>query len=225
MAKSLSARQVIEIRHRSIELQGEWGRCLGTIDRHGVVFVWGNSGNGKTTAVVSLCKELSRFGRVLYVSLEEGFSMSFQNTLRRLGVQESGNRFQVVERATLEEIDERLSKPKSPEFIVIDSFQYLQMSYKRYIAFREAHGNKLIIFVSHADGKQPAGRAAKSVKYDAMLKIWVEGYKAFSKGRFIGETGEAVIWDKGADEYWCKEKTSAESKTKIEHEDETDGDE
>lgn len=210
MAKSLSARQVLGIRRRSLELSGEWGRCLGTIDRHGVVFVWGNSGNGKSTAVVSLCKELSVFGQVLYASLEEGYSLSFQNTLRRLGVQECGSRFQVVEGASIDEIDERLSRPKSPEFVVIDSFQYLQMSYRRYIAFKEAHRNKLIIFVSHAHGKQPEGRAACSVKYDAMLKIWVEGYKAFSKGRFIGETGEAVIWQKGADEYWCKDNNSNE---------------
>ena len=31
--------------------------------------------------------------------------------------------------------------------------------------------------------------------YDATLKIWVEGFKAFSKGRFIGDKGEFTIWD------------------------------
>lgn len=35
--------------------------------------------------------------------------------------------------------------------------------------------------------------------YDASLKIWVEGYKAFSKGRYIGSNGgEYVIWEDGA---------------------------
>jgi len=204
MAKSLSAKQVLGLRKNTIRLGGEWEGCLGEMDRHGVVFVWGNSGNGKTNAVVSLCKELTQYGTALYVSLEEGFSFSFQETLRRLGMQDCHSRFQVVDSITIDELDERLSKPKSPEFVVIDSFQYLQIGYKRYIAFKEAHRNKLIIFVSHADGKQPEGRAARSVKYDAMLKIWIEGFKAFSKGRFIGETGEAVIWDKGAEEYWCR---------------------
>lgn len=41
----------------------------------------------------------------------------------------------------------------------------------------------LIIFISHADGKNPAGRSAKSVMYDASLKIYIEGYRAFSKGK------------------------------------------
>lgn len=195
----------MSIRHKTVNLEGEWGKCIGEMDRHGVAFIWGNSGNGKSSAVASLCKELARFGKVMYVSLEEGTSLSFQKTISRFGLDECGANFQVLESATVDELDERLSRPKSPEFIVIDSFQYLQMSYRRYIAFKEAHRNKLIIFVSHAHGKQPEGRAACSVKYDAMLKIWVEGYKAFSKGRFIGETGEAVIWQKGADEYWCKD--------------------
>lgn len=201
MARSLSARQVLEIRREEIALGGEWEDCVGTMDRHGVVFVWGNSGNGKSSAVISLCKELARYGKVLYLSKEEGFSLSFQNALRRFGMTECGKRFQVID-CDMEELDERLSRKRSPEFVVIDSFQYVQMGYRQYLAFKERHPDKLLVLVSHADGKQPSGRAARSVMYDAGLKIWIEGYKAFSKGRFIGRTGEAVIWQKGAEEYW-----------------------
>nr|DAL37874.1 MAG TPA_asm: hypothetical protein [Caudoviricetes sp.] len=76
------------------------------------------------------------------------------------------------------------------------------MNYREYIRFKEAHRDKLIIFISHAQGKAPRGSAAQSVMYDATLKIWVEGFKAFSKGRFIGEKGEYTIWDEGANRYW-----------------------
>ena len=41
--------------------------------------------------------------------------------------------------------------------------------------------------------------------YDATLKIWVEGFKAFSKGRFIGEKGNYTIWEEGANKYWGEE--------------------
>ena len=202
----MTARQVLEVRHKEILLGGEWGRCVGAMSRHGVVFFWGNSGNGKTSAVLSLCRELARFGRVLYVALEEGCSLSFQNAVRRSGLADCGSRFQVLRKATLEELDERLSRKKSPEFVAIDSFQYLNMSYRQYVSFKLRHQDKLLILISHADGKQPAGRAAKSVIYDADLKIWVEGWTAFSKGRFIGETGKAVLWEKGADGYWGEKK-------------------
>ncbi|MEA4949586.1 MAG: ATP-dependent serine protease, partial [Petrimonas sp.] len=52
------------------------------------------------------------------------------------------------------------------------------------------------------DGKQPAGRAAKSVMYDADMKIWVEGYRAISKGRYIGEKGYFDVWPEKALRYW-----------------------
>lgn len=205
-SKPLSAAQVLSIKRKTIQLDGAWGDCLGEIDRTGVVLVWGQSGNGKSSAVMSLAKELTKHGKVLYVSLEEGYALSFQNTLRRYSMQECGARFQVVTGEDFESISARLSKRRSADFIVIDSFQYTQLNYKRYLAFKKKYSNKLIIFVSHADGKQPAGRAAVSVKYDADQKIWVEGYKAISNGRYMGATGEYVIWEKGAADYWGRKK-------------------
>ena len=202
MAKSLSAQKALSIKRRTIQLEGAWGDCFGEIDRTGVVFFWGQSGNGKSSAVMSLAKELTKHGKVIYISLEEGLSYSFQNTLRRYSMQDCGARFQVVAGETMEDLSKRLLKHKSPDFIIIDSFQYTQMSYRSYIEFKNKHSNKLLIFVSHADGKQPAGRAARSVKYDASLKVWVEGYRAFSNGRFFGSTGICDIWAEQAQKYW-----------------------
>lgn len=211
MARSLTAKEILGIHRQSITLTGEWGNCIGTMDRHGVVMIWGNSGNGKTSAVISLCRELCNFGKTLFVSLEEGFSLSFQNTLKRFDMESCGSKFQVIDKATPEELIERLSKPRSAEFVVIDSYQYLGLSYRQYLEFKAKLPNKLLIFLSHADGKQPSGRAAKAVKYDAMLKIWVEGYVAHSNGRFIGPTAKAVIWEQGAYEYWNLNRSGNES--------------
>jgi len=38
--------------------------------------------------------------------------------------------------------------------------------------------------------------------YTADLKIWVEGYRAFSKGRTFGELGYYTIWPERAEAYW-----------------------
>lgn len=88
MGKSLSVSQALSIRRSTLRLEGGWGNCVGEIDRTGVVFFWGKSGNGKTSAVLSFGKELARFGRVLYNSLEEGLSVSFLNALRRHAMQD-----------------------------------------------------------------------------------------------------------------------------------------
>ena len=201
MARTLSAKQVLTIKFDTIRLGGGWDECVGEIETTGVWFIWGNSGNGKTSAVVSLCKELSAFGKVLYNSREEGVSLTMQNTLRRYGMGELGSRFQLAN-MSLQELDEKISQQRSPKFVVLDSFQFMGLTYKDFRAFCEKHKNKMLIFVSRTRGRQPEGRAAISAMYDASCKIWVEGYKAFSKGRFVGATGEMTIWEEGAKKYW-----------------------
>jgi hypothetical protein len=201
MARTLSAKQVLTIKFDTIRLGGGWNECVGEIETTGIWFIWGNSGNGKTSAVVLLCKELSAFGKVLYNSREEGVSLTMQNTLRRYGMGELGSRFQLAN-MSLQELDEKISQQRSPKFVVLDSFQFMGLTYKDFRAFCEKHKNKMLIFVSRTRGRQPEGRAAISAMYDASCKIWVEGYKAFSKGRFVGTTGEMTIWDEGAKKYW-----------------------
>ena len=206
MARTLSAKQVLAKKFKTIELGGKWDDCIGSIGRKGVVFFWGNSGNGKTSAVVLFCKALCQLGlRGIYLSKEEGTDLTMQNTLRRLGMTDCGRLFQIDGRMSLDELSDRLAKPRSADFCVIDSVQYVQMTYKRFLEFKERHKNKLIILVSQTKGRAPDGRPATRMMYDASLKIWVEGYKAFSKGRFIGPTGEYTIWEDGAKKYWeCK---------------------
>jgi hypothetical protein len=89
--------------------------------------------------------------------------------------------------------------------MVIDSIQYAGLTYERYKRLKEKHRSKLIVLVSHADGKMPEGRSSKKIMYDATLKIWCEGYRAISKGRYIGPNGGTfTIWEDGSAKYWGK---------------------
>ena len=203
MKRSISAVQALAVRNRTLEVAPEWKGCLGDeISRHGIVFIWGNSGNGKSSAVMAFAKMLAGIGKVLYVSREEGYGLSFQNTLRRFGMQECGASFQVIDKENIESLVERLSKPRSPEFVIIDSVQAMGIGSRQYKQLREQFRSKLLVLVSQADGKRPLGRAAVNMMYDADLKIWVEGHIAFSKGRYMGETKEFVTWEEGAQRYW-----------------------
>jgi hypothetical protein len=202
MARALSVREILSMKKAVLPFEGKWADAFGAPERTGVWFVWGNSGNGKTSFVMQLCKELCKYGRVAYNSLEEGDCLTVQNNLIAHGFSAAVRKLHVLNCEPIDELSVRMKRRKSPDFYVIDSFQYTQMSYKEYIRFKEKHRDKLIIFTSHADGRNPAGRAAKSVMYDATLKVWVEGWKAFSKGRFIGSTGEYVVWQAGAERYW-----------------------
>lgn len=194
-------REVLSMKFETFPFEGAWFDAFGTPERRGVWMIWGNTGNGKTSFVMQLCKELCKYGRVAYNSLEEGACLTMQNTLRRFNMQEVNRRFLLLNAEPIDLLSLRLKRQKSPDFIVIDSFQYTQMTYAQYIKFKEQHRNKLLIFISHASGTNPDGRSAKKVAFDAALKIYVEGYRAMSKGRFIGPVGYYDIWPEKAKKY------------------------
>lgn len=205
--RALSPSDILNMKKDTIPFTGAWEEAFGSPEWAGTWIVWGNSGDGKTSFLMQLCKELSKWKKVAYNSLEQKASKTMQDTLREYNMQQcKRGQFQVIPGESIADLSKRLSKPKSPDVIVIDSFQYTQMSYKDYIAFKEKHPGKLIIFVSHADGTQPDGRAARKVKYDAELKIRVEGFRACSQGRTIGSRGYYTIWEQGAIDYGWTEK-------------------
>lgn len=201
MKRALTPNDILNKIYKLFEFTGSWFEAFSKPERTGIWFIWGNSGNGKTRFTMQLAKYLCTFGKVIYNSLEEGDSHTVRKAYEDEGMSEVKNRLLLVSEP-IAQFSERLKKQRGARIAIIDSFQYAQLTYKQYIEFKERHKDILIIFISHADGKQPAGRSAKSVMYDATLKIWVEGFKAFSKGRYIGDKGHYVVWEDGAYEYW-----------------------
>lgn len=200
--RALTVKEILNKKRQTFPFEGRWADAFGQPERTGVWFIWGRSGNGKTSFVMQLIEELCKYDRVAFDSLEEGDSLSMRDKLVRHGLSKVGGRLHLLNAEPIGDLQERLSKRKSYNIVVVDSFQYTQMTYSDYIKFKERNKDKLIIFISHASGSMPRGSAAVGVMYDATLKIWVEGFKAFSKGRFIGPTGEFTIWDEGAARYW-----------------------
>lgn len=201
LKRALTVGNILEKRYSLLNWDGEWEDAFSRPELSGVWFIWGASGNGKTSFILQLIKRLAKENKILIDSLEEGSAHTMQAGYLRIGMSDvSGNVFLVSD--SIDELKTRLRKKKSPGIIVIDSFQYLQINYKQYLELKKEFPDKLFIINSHSDGKSPAGRSAKSVMFDASLKIYVEGYRAFSKGRYIGTKGFYTIWHKGALDYW-----------------------
>ena len=131
MKRALSVKEVLSMKKDTFPFEGQWADAFGQPERTGVWFVWGNSGNGKSSFVMQLCKELCRFGRVAYDSLEEGACLTMQNTMRRFRMQDVNRRFLLLDSEPLDQLSLRMDRRKSPDFYVIDSFQYTQMTYAR----------------------------------------------------------------------------------------------
>ena len=197
LKRALSPSEMVAKRMVTMPFEGEWMSHVGQPERSGSWIIWGPSGNGKTRYALMLGKYLTQFGRVAYNSLEEGISQSLKRAIMDCGLV-GVRRFILLDKEPITDLILRLQKPKSPDVVFIDSIQYSGLNYRDYRQLRDTNRNKLFIFISHADGKEPAGRTAKSVRYDANIKIYVEGYRAFAASRYGG--GEPfTIWEDGAE--------------------------
>lgn len=197
MKRAYNPTQLDTKRLITMPFDGEWQALMGQPERAGSWLIWGNSGNGKTSFALQLAGYLTRFGRVAYNSLEEGISESLKRNVRINGLV-GVKRLILLDKEPMDELVERLRRPKAPNIIIIDSLQYCGMNYREYKQLRDEFRSKLFVFVSHADGKEPAGRTARSVRYDANVKIYIEGYRAYAVSRYGG--GEPyIIWQSGAE--------------------------
>ena len=200
MARAYSPTEILAKKYKLLDWGKEWKEAFGNPEASGVWFVWGNTSNGKSAFFMQLVKELAKLNKVYINDLEEGTSLTMQQNLLRSDI-ESVKKNILIGSENMEEMALRLSKRKSARFVIVNSFQYTGLSISAYRKLKEANKDKLIIFISHAKGKQPVGRTADSVKFDASLKIWVEGFRAISNGRY-NPGGTYTIWSEGANKYW-----------------------
>ncbi len=196
--RAVSVRQFFKTKIRTLDFDGNWLSAVGSPEASGVWIIWGNSGNGKTRFALQLAKYLAGMGcRVAYNSLEEGVSESFRLAMLDCNILEVSRRFVLLDKEPIADLISRLSKKKSPDVIIIDSIQYTGLTYNEYKNLKETFRGKMFILISHAEGSHPAGRVARSIRFDANVKIWVDGYTAYPKSRYGG--GEPfVIWKEGA---------------------------
>lgn len=208
MGRAISNKNVLTAKFEVAEFDGAFLASFGKPELRGAWIIYGGSGCGKTTFVLQVCKYLTRFRRVAYNSLEQGLSLSLQKAWERVGMEEVGNRIILLNKESLKDLRVRLDKKQSPDVIVVDSVQYWHgMKWSDFTNLKDDYPDKLFVFISQEKGGLPDGKIAQKIRYDAEIKIHVEGYKAFVTTRYevadLGEGGaDFVIWEHGAHEYW-----------------------
>ena len=201
MKRAITVEQLINKKFEVMQFEGVWRDSFGLPEMSGVWLAWGDSGNGKTRMAIQAAKYITQFGKVAYNTLEEGARLSMKRVIEAENIMEVSQRFMILHREPIEELKVRLRKRKSPHVVFIDSIQYAGLSKREYIEFKEEFEHKLLIFLSHAEGKHPEGRLAKFIRYDADVKLRIEGYKAFIVSRYGGGE-DYIIWEEGAAKYW-----------------------
>lgn len=205
MKRAYSIKNISDAKFKTIELDGAWASAIGTPELTGSWFIYGAPKNGKTTFALQLSKYLTKFGRVAYDSVEEGLSLTMQMAMERVRMSEIGSKLILLEKEDTAELMSRLRKHKSPDIVVIDSIQFMDLKWTEYKRLKETFPRKLFIYVSHIEGKQPEGKIAKRIWRDANVYFNIEGFRAFPVSRYGG--GESIdVYPERAKAYWGFEK-------------------
>jgi predicted ATP-dependent serine protease len=199
MRKEFSFTELATYQFSRYDLSAEWTEVLGKIEHGFHAIIWGGSGSGKTTFALKMCGELTKFGRVYYNALEQGFSGSLQDNAKAACL--TAEQLQKIRGVThtFEEMMADLKKNRA-KFIFIDSVQYMGkfgMTYTQYKEMKEfcKKGKKSIIMISHAEKDNPKGNHAKAIRYDVDIKIRASAGVALAESRY-GATKPFVIYVK-----------------------------
>ena len=101
---------------------------------------------------------------------------------------------------TVADLVARLERPKSANFVIIDSVQYLD------VRLFDRFPRKSFILVSQVYKGRPKGKMADDIRFDCGVKIHTKGYRAYCQGRYTDDA-EAyfTIWEEGAAKYYLTE--------------------
>mgnify|MGYP001214717261 CR=1 FL=1 len=203
--RATSITNFLNMKFETIEFSTEWELAFGQPEKGGIWYVGGRPGNGKTSFVVQLIKELATQGmRVRFYNFEEQESLTMQETIQRVNLVEvSDNIVMINSLMKYEALKDEIARTRN-DAIVIDTIQKSGITAKQIEDLRESFPNKQIIGVCHV---QPNGlpdkQAANQVYREASLKIRCDRFRAISEGRYFGERGYLNIWKERADIMWA----------------------
>ena len=115
MKRAISVEHLLAKKFTEIPLTGRFRELIGIPEATGTWFIKGESGHGKTSFLMQLSKELSKFGDVLYNSLEEGARKSMQDAVKseQMYLLRKGS-FQLLHKEPMPELITRLKRKRSP---------------------------------------------------------------------------------------------------------------
>ena len=152
MGKIISLKALRERRFKSLAFTGFWKELIGEPEQNFKVLCYGPEKSGKSTLVIKLANYLAEnFGKCLYNSHEEGHSKTFQDRIERNNIG-SENLF-IGHKVSFEDMMSESFRKKYYKFVVIDSLQYMKLTYEQYKQLTERYRNMSFIFISQMNGR------------------------------------------------------------------------
>lgn len=200
MARALGVTEFLQKKFDEFAFDGKWLEAMGKPEKNFKMIIYGKPKNGKTEFCIQFAKYMTKFGKVLYNSFEQGHSKSLQDAFRRQNMQDVKGKIIVTHKEKYQDMFNRLKRKKSPQIVFIDSLQYIKLSGDQWKELIETFPRKVFIVISHAQGDEPKGEGAITIQYDVDISVLVKGFAAHCQGRFGGGS-EIIIWEEGHQRY------------------------
>ncbi|MCX6188756.1 MAG: hypothetical protein NTW54_03985 [Bacteroidetes bacterium] len=181
--KIISSQNLKKMEFKALNFQGKWNTLFGfpSINFHCVIH--GMSGEGKSTFAIQFAKYLAdSFGRVIYVSGEEGFSKTFKDKFSNNNAESKF--LDVADLRTFDDLNREVP-PESYNFIFIDSLDNMKIDADKMKKIRVRYKNSALITISQStkDGKM---RGSYEIVHDCDIAVKVEmGIATSTKNRFM----------------------------------------
>lgn len=187
-ARALSAKQLFQRKVKTIPFRKDWASAIGYPSQSGLWLIYGMEKHGKTHFALKLAHELSGLlGKVMYVSGEEGFGVSFQSAVRRtLG---DNRKVSFSDSYDWQQVMEQVYNKKQAKLyrvVIIDNTTHFGSDLRLETIKSLSRKKGLWIFIAHEDRRtqQPAGEVAMNIRKYASVYFRVHGGMANVLGRF-----------------------------------------
>ena len=187
----------MEKNFHTYEFTGEWKESFGEPEKNFKMILYGASGNGKTEFMVKFSKYFGvNFGKVSYISPEQGISKTLQDAIVRNNMEDAAGKVMFLSGGAFAEVVEYIKKSKS-RLIVIDSLDYMKLTVEQFKILIKTFPKKAFIIIAWAKNGSPKSQHAVDIEFMCDIKSFVENFTiSLPRSRFGGNK-PFVIWDGG----------------------------
>lgn len=185
MPRVINIKTLREKQFHTLDIDGYYLNLFGKPERNFKALFYGPSGSGKSTFALKFVDYLSTHlnAKVLYNSHEEGYSETLR--LRVLENDISARKLFFADRMNFSDMCEK-AKRGHYRFVVIDSIQYMRLTYKDYQAFEKRFPRKALILISQA--KNNGGiKGTTDILHAVDIKVRIHKGNAEVVSRFAPE--------------------------------------
>ncbi len=172
-----------------LDFDSHWLAMFNNPERGFKALIYGPEKNGKTTFTLKLAKYLTRFGKVIYDSHEQGNSKTMQAAFIAEKMEEVAGKLMLLHKEPFEHLMYRCSLPNSGKFIIRDSIDYCGMTEKEYKQFADTYPNKALILICWTDKDDitPLSPEARKIKKRVDITIHIKNFNATPVSRFADD--------------------------------------